>query len=97
MNTALVGKITAGSVMLILAEPLAGNAVNLAGCVEVVFSVEGVRESYDVLRARHIEFTHEPHNVNGAQWAANFRDPDGHQLSLFGPECKAAPVAGEAR
>jgi hypothetical protein len=24
--------------------------------------------------------------VSGPMWAANFRDPDGHGLSIFGPE-----------
>jgi predicted lactoylglutathione lyase len=27
-------------------------------------------------------------NVTGTLWAANFDDPDGHHLSIFGPEHK---------
>jgi predicted enzyme related to lactoylglutathione lyase len=27
-----------------------------------------------------------PHPVSGSSWAASFRDPDGHVLSIFGPE-----------
>ena len=27
-----------------------------------------------------------PRNVTGDQWAAKFRDPDGHLLSVYGPE-----------
>jgi hypothetical protein len=45
-----------------------------------------VQEAYEALSGKGIEFTHEPRNVTGAQWAANFEDPDGHRLSIFGPE-----------
>lgn len=38
------------------------------------------------LEARGVTFLNEPRNVTGNQWAANFRDPDGHLLSIFGPE-----------
>ena len=37
-------------------------------------------------RNNGVEFLREPANVTGASWAANFRDPDGHLLSIFGPE-----------
>jgi len=53
-----------------------------------VFSVEGVREAYDALRSRGVRFIAEPRNVTGPMWSANFSDPDGHGLSLFGPERK---------
>ena len=43
----------------------------------------------EALAARGVEFTHEPRNVTGPLWAANFNDPDGHKLSVFGPERKA--------
>jgi len=33
-------------------------------------------------------FTGELRNVTGARWAANCDDPDGHHLSIFGPEDK---------
>lgn len=38
---------------------------------------------------RGVVFLSEPMNVTGDSWAANFRDPDGHLLSVFGPERKA--------
>ncbi len=72
---------------LVLSEPLArasGGAT--AGAMEVVFSVLDVRAAYEGLRARGVEFTHEPRAVSGAMWAANFRDPEGHMLSIYGPE-----------
>ena len=77
-----------GGVTLALAVPLSRNSPAMVGATEVVFSVEGVREAYDALRARGVVFTHEPRNVTGPMWAANFCDPDGHRLSVFGPEKK---------
>lgn len=78
-----------GSVTLCLSEPLARSSDRIAGASEVVFSVEDVRAVYEALRGRGIRFTHEPRNVTGALWAANFEDPDGHRLSVFGPERRA--------
>ncbi len=80
----------AGGVTLCLSEPLAralGNPEgSLAGATELVFEVRGVREAYQELVKRGVRFTHEPRVVAGTQWAANFEDPDGHKLSVFGPE-----------
>jgi catechol 2,3-dioxygenase-like lactoylglutathione lyase family enzyme len=76
----------AGEVSLALSEPLARSIDKPAGPVEVVFSVEHVRESHAALLGRGVAFDIEPRAVAGPMWAANFRDPDGHQLSLFGPE-----------
>ena len=71
---------------LVLSEPLARANSTTVGATEVVFSVPDVRAAYEALRAKGVEFTHEPRQVSGATWAANFRDPDGHALSVFGPE-----------
>ena len=76
----------AGGVTLCLSEPLARGSASMLGAVEVVFSVPGVRAAYDALRAQGVVFTHEPRAVSGPMWAANFQDPDGHGLSVFGPE-----------
>ncbi len=56
------------------------------GSAEVVLAVESVREAYGALQDAGVEFLREPANVSGASWAANFRDPDGNLLSIFGPE-----------
>ena len=56
------------------------------GPSEVVLAVASVRAAYAVLQAKGVAFLREPANVSGESWAANFRDPDGHRLSLFGPE-----------
>jgi catechol 2,3-dioxygenase-like lactoylglutathione lyase family enzyme len=77
----------AGGVTLVLSEPLAraaGDAMN--GATELVFQVERVGPACEALKARGIRFTQEPRNVSGPMWAANFSDPDGHQLSIFGNE-----------
>lgn len=56
------------------------------GPMEVVLSVDSVRDAYAALREKGVAFLREPANVTGESWAANFRDPDGHLLSIFGPE-----------
>ncbi len=56
------------------------------GPSEVVLAVAGVRAAYAALKDAGVEFLREPANVAGDSWAANFRDPDGHLLSIFGPE-----------
>lgn len=75
-----------GGVTLALSEPLLkANPVG-AGAAEVVFSVQHVREAHRALVAQGVEFNQEPRQVSGPFWAANFKDPDGHQLSVFGNE-----------
>ncbi len=78
-----------GGATLCLSQPLGRGAERLDGATEVVFSVDGVREAFQALRQKGVEFFQEPRNVTGTMWAANFRDPDGHGLSIFGPERKA--------
>ena len=52
---------------------------------ECVFAVSSVEKAYAALR-NQIEFINEPRLVNDRSWAVNFRDPDGHLLSLYGPQ-----------
>lgn len=75
----------AGGVTLALSKELGPPSGERSG-VEVVFSVEHVGEAYDGLKAKGVEFRLEPRSVAGPMWAADFRDPDGHTLSIFGPE-----------
>lgn len=79
----------AGSVTLGLSIPHAKNSANMVGATEVVFSVDDVRAAHQALRGRGVQFTVEPRNVAGPMWSANFNDPDGHRLSIFGPERKS--------
>ncbi len=55
------------------------------GDSEVVFAVDHVDATYEALRKAGVTFHREPHAVAGDSWAASFRDPDGHALSIFGP------------
>jgi len=76
-------------VTLVLSEAL-GRAVpqgsGTGGAFEVVFAVEGVRDAFEALKAKGVTFKIEPRVVTGTSWAANFDDPDGNHLSVFGPE-----------
>lgn len=80
----------AGGVTLALSLPLVQamghGSEKLGGASELVFGVDDVESAYNAFTARGVKFTREPHNVTGAQWAANFEDPDGHALSVFGPK-----------
>lgn len=76
---------SAGGITLVLSEPLLRARPGTGGAVEVVFSVDGVRSAHEALGQRGVHFTNEPRAVSGDLWAANFDDPDGHHLSIFGP------------
>jgi catechol 2,3-dioxygenase-like lactoylglutathione lyase family enzyme len=52
---------------------------------EVVFAVDDVQAAHQSLKARGVRFRVEPRPVAGDQHAADFRDPDNHVLSIFGP------------
>ena len=75
-----------GTVMLGLSRGHAHAAPHVAGATEVVFQAEGVRAAHEALTAHGVPFATEPHQVTPAEWVAHFRDPDGHLLSIFGPE-----------
>ena len=79
----------AGGFSLALSEGLARASTARVGANELVFGVEDVRATYDELRAKGVTFLGEPRAVAGPMFAANFTDPDGHRLSIFGPEHKA--------
>ena len=79
-----------GAVTLVLSEDRASGEANVAGATEVIFSVQDVKAGAEALKKQGVVFSHEPHPVNGPMWAANFPDPDGHLLTLFGPEQKPA-------
>jgi len=53
---------------------------------EVVFPVEDIEAAYGMLRERGVAFRIAPRIVTGDKLAADFRDPDGHVLSIFGPK-----------
>jgi len=79
----------AGGFTLALSEPIARNSPQIVGATEIVFSVDDVRAAYAALKEKGVVFIQEPRVVNPPMWAANFNDPDGHRLSVYGPEHKA--------
>lgn len=72
-----------GEATLALTSELAGEGESRGH--ECVFAVASVEQAFAALRGR-IEFLNEPRPVNGPNWAVNLRDPDGHLLSLYGPQ-----------
>jgi predicted enzyme related to lactoylglutathione lyase len=82
----------AGKIALILSEDRARSAEHVAGATEIVFSVEDIHASYEALRKQGVVFKTEPVPITGPMWAAHILDPDGHLLSIFGPERTALSV-----
>ena len=81
MQTDDLAFFNAGSVSIAVSSE-AGRKV---GDEEVVFTVEHVEGAFDALSRAGITFEHKPHALTESAWAANFRDPDGHLLSVYGP------------
>jgi lactoylglutathione lyase len=76
--------VNGGAVTLCLSEPAAKIRGQVAGAGEIVFSVEDVTAAYQALRAKGVQFTHEPRSVSPTTRIANFDDPDGNHLSISG-------------
>jgi catechol 2,3-dioxygenase-like lactoylglutathione lyase family enzyme len=53
---------------------------------EIAFGVEHVKPAYQALSKAGVTFRVQPRIVTGTTWATDFRDPDGHVLSIVGPE-----------
>jgi catechol 2,3-dioxygenase-like lactoylglutathione lyase family enzyme len=75
----------AGPVTLGLSPGHVRLAPQVNGATEVVFEVEDVSVARQALMDRGVAFMNEPRQVTPTDWAAHFRDPDGHLLSIFGP------------
>jgi predicted enzyme related to lactoylglutathione lyase len=82
----------AGKIALILSEDRARAAEHVAGATEIVFSVDDIHASYEALRKQGVAFETKPVPITGPMWAAHILDPDGHLLSIFGPERTALSV-----
>ncbi len=75
----------AGAATLVLSAQLArARPASGPEPVEIVLAVPSVRAAYETLRDRGVAFLTEPHTVDGTNDVANFEDPDGHLLSLYG-------------
>lgn len=75
-----------GGVMLGLSRGHVNLAPHVSGATEVVFGVENVRAAYKSLTEKGVVFMSEPRQATPTDWVAHFKDPDGHILSIFGPE-----------
>lgn len=68
--------------------PPEGANAGLSALTEVVLEVPDIQGTYRALKERGVPFRIEPRIVttDGQRelWAADFRDPDGHALSLTG-------------
>ncbi|HYO82032.1 MAG TPA: VOC family protein [Bryobacteraceae bacterium] len=77
----------AGDVIIALNRPLGQSAGGaMAGAVEVVFRVSSVAEAHRLLADRGCTFIRQPREIFPGNHAATFTDPDGHHLTLLGPE-----------
>ncbi len=76
----------AGGVTLGLGAPLGRAVQPKAGAVEVIFPAASVTAAHRELVERGCRFVNEPREVTPGSWAATFTDPDGHRLTLFGPQ-----------
>jgi catechol 2,3-dioxygenase-like lactoylglutathione lyase family enzyme len=86
MQLAQLALLNSGPVTLGLSTGHTRMAPHVAGATEVVFQVEHVRAAYAALQQQGITFMNEPRQATPTDWVAHFRDPDGHLLSIFGPE-----------
>jgi catechol 2,3-dioxygenase-like lactoylglutathione lyase family enzyme len=76
----------AGPIAIGLNAALAATRRPVAGAMELVFAVESVKATYRELCDKGITFVAEPRQTTATEWAATFPDPDGHFLTVFGPE-----------
>ena len=76
---------SAGPVVLMLNAGLRRPDAPLTGATEIVIAAENVTSSYRQLLERGCSFINQPREVTPGSWAATFTDPDGHWLTLFGP------------
>ena len=73
----------AGGIVLVLRK---GREKPNPGLTEVVFEVKDVMATYEELKAKGVTFPYAPRAVTGNEtshlYATDFRDPDGHILSI---------------
>jgi catechol 2,3-dioxygenase-like lactoylglutathione lyase family enzyme len=88
MQEPQIALLDAGAIMLGLSPGHVRMAPHVTGATEVVFRVEDVRAAHRALGQLGIVFLNEPRQATATEWVAHFKDPDGHLLSIFGPEGK---------
>ena len=78
--------VDAGPVAIGLNTGLAAVRQPVAGAVELVFGVGNVKAAHRALVSEGVIFVTEPRQATETDWVATFADPDGHLLTLFGPQ-----------
>jgi len=86
MQEPALALLQSGTMMLGLSRGHVNLAPHVSGATEVVFAVENVRATHRALSAQGVTFMSEPRQATPTEWVAIFKDPDGHLLSVFGPE-----------
>ncbi|MEZ5317359.1 MAG: VOC family protein [Vicinamibacterales bacterium] len=86
VRTANLVFVDAGPIAIGLSPDLARTRRPTAGATEIVFTVSDVGATWRALTALGVEFIREPRQVTDRDWAATLLDPDGHFLTLFGPQ-----------
>ena len=76
----------AGDMTLVLSQSLGRAIQPRAGAMQAIFAAASVRKAHQELHARGAHFINDPSEVSPGSWAATFRDPDGHMLTVYGPE-----------
>jgi predicted enzyme related to lactoylglutathione lyase len=77
----------AGPIQLMLnADLRRQESTALGGAMEIVLTVASVAAEHARLVGAGTAFLIEPREVTSGSWAATFADPDGHWLTLFGPQ-----------
>jgi catechol 2,3-dioxygenase-like lactoylglutathione lyase family enzyme len=88
MQEPQIALLDAGTITLGLSPGHVRMAPHVTGASEVVFRAENVRAAHRALGQLGIVFLNEPRQATATEWVAHFKDPDGHLLSIFGPEGK---------
>ncbi|UWZ85302.1 VOC family protein [Occallatibacter riparius] len=72
----------AGSISIVVSSEVGRQA----GESEIVFAVEHVKQAAGALSRKGVHIEAAPHPLTATDWAASFKDPDGHVLSVYGPQ-----------
>jgi len=78
--------VAAGAVTIGLNRPLGRHVQPRAGATELILPVASVSAARTDLARRGCHFLNEAREVVSGSWAVSFADPDGHRLTLFGPQ-----------
>jgi catechol 2,3-dioxygenase-like lactoylglutathione lyase family enzyme len=79
-----VAFISTSTITIMLSGPLGRFIKPATGSTEIIFPVDSVSTAYRLLTERGCTFIKQPNMVIPETWAATFKDPDGHLLTILG-------------